>query len=184
MPIRFIPAWRGGPLLLALLVLLSGCQLGIQDVATPIQFRLGTPESSATDDANALPGGLSDAREVLAGICFESAWDAAGRVFVLRSLGQLNQLFDLADQSELCLRPVARVAHDFRDGAVIAGLWSRGMGCTARHEWLAYSRDDEEKRVRLALRFITEGTCNYELVRPFWVEIPGAPDYQIEITVE
>jgi hypothetical protein len=67
---------------------------------------------------------------------------------------------------------------------MLAGLWSYGMGCTARHEFLEFTRDDEAKTILFRLRFITEGDCPYELLRPFWVGIPAASDYQITLSVE
>lgn len=128
--------------------------------------------------------GLTDAMNVMSGICFESAFDAAGQVFVLRSEAELSRLFDLADNSRLCRRAVTRGTFDFSSGQILVGTWSRGSGCTARHEVLAVDRDEANRRVTLRLRFITEGDCNYELVRPFWVRIGGVSDYAVDLTVE
>lgn len=130
-----------------------------------------------------LPDGMSDALPVMSGICFESAWDAAGRVFVLRNPDEQRALYDGADNSRLCRRPVQRYDFDFSEGRVLAGIWSRGMGCTAQHDVLDYQRDDANRRIRLSLRLRTEGDCPYELVRPFWVSIPRASDYEIVLDV-
>lgn len=118
------------------------------------------------------------------GICFEAALDAAGQVFVLRDARALAQFYDLADASQLCPRPVERRAFDFSGGRVLAGLWSAGRGCTARHEALAFERDDRARTLTLHLRLVIEGDCPYELVRPFWAALEDAPGYDIRIQVE
>lgn len=125
----------------------------------------------------------TDENATLAGICFESALDAAGRTFVLRSEAELRQFYDLADNSRLCLRPVARNMFDFTDGRVLAGVWSAGSGCTARHDLLDVQQDDAAQTLTVTLRFITEGDCPYELVRPYWVGIAGAGAYTIRFDV-
>ncbi len=130
------------------------------------------------------PAPFRDAAFVMRGICFEAAFDAAGQVFILRTEADLIRLYDLADHSELCRRPVERVPFDFSGGRVLAGLWSRGLGCTARHEILATQRDDAAKTITITLQFITEGDCPYELVRPFWIGLDGAADYEIAIPVQ
>lgn len=141
-----------------------------------------------TLSGTALPYDITDANALVSGICFESANDAAGRVFVLRSAEELTTLFDLSDNSQFCRHPVRRAAFDFGGGNVapraIAGLWSRGRGCVARHEVTAVERDDVARTFILRLRFIPEGECNYELVRPFWVSISGFNDYDIRLVVE
>src|SRR5690606_18099721 len=114
------------------------------------------------------------ADEVMAGICFEAAFDAAGQVFVLESAADLTEFYDLADHSELCRRPVTRAAFDFSGGQVLVGLWSKGVGCKARHDVEGFERQKAARQVTLSLRFVTEGDCPYELVRPFWVSIPQA----------
>ncbi|HRL11366.1 MAG TPA: hypothetical protein PKX07_05775, partial [Aggregatilineales bacterium] len=74
-------------------LILAGCSL------------LEAPEAPPVDVAPAM---LGDASEVMRGICFESAFDAANRTFVMQSDAELAAFFDLADNSELCPRPVAR----------------------------------------------------------------------------
>jgi hypothetical protein len=44
-------------------------------------------------------------------------------------------------------------------------------------------RDDAARTFTIRLRFITEGGCNYELVRPFWVGLDGVNDYTISLIV-
>ncbi len=119
----------------------------------------------------------------MSGICFEAALDAVGKVFVLRDAQAHIQFYDLADNSELCRRPVTRYAFDFANGRVLAGLWSKGTGCTARHDVLSINRDDSARTLLIRLHFATEGDCNYELVRPFWIGLDGVQDYQIDIQV-
>ena len=119
----------------------------------------------------------------MSGICFEAALDAAGKVFVLHNPQEHIQFYDLADNSKLCRHPVLRNAFDFSNGRVLAGLWSYGKGCTARHDVLAVNRDDAAKTLTIQLQFVTEGACDYELIRPFWIGLDGVNDYQINIQV-
>lgn len=119
----------------------------------------------------------------MSGICFEAALDAAGKVFVIRNAEQHIQFYDLADNSHLCRHPVARNSFDFANGRVLAGLWNYGTGCTARHDVLAINRDDAAKTLTIQLQFVTEGACNYELIRPFWIGLDGVADYQINLQV-
>lgn len=152
-------------------------------VATPTDVLPITPTWTP------LPFSFIDANPVFEGICFNSAYDAAGRVFVLRSPEELSALFDGSDNSQFCPRPVTRREFDFAPvndtpTRAIAGLWSRGRGCDARHEVLGVDQDDTAKTYIIHLRFITEGSCDYELVRPFWIGISGMNDYDIRILVE
>lgn len=125
----------------------------------------------------------SDANAVVQGICFEAANDAAEQVFILRNEADLTAFYDLADHSELCRHPAARQPFDF-DTAILAGLWSQGSGCTARHDVLLAEQDDIHKTLRMKLRFVTEGHCNYELVRPFWAALSIPDDYTVDLLVE
>ncbi len=152
------------------LVLLTGCTL------TDTLLEPAVPATAAPL--------WEDASAVMTGICFEAAFDAAGQVFVLRSAEALNEFYDLADHSELCRQPVGRTDFDFSTGRVLAGLWSTGVGCTAQHEVLATERDEVQQTITLRLRFITAGDCPYELVRPFWVALPDAQGYEINLIVE
>lgn len=125
-----------------------------------------------------------DANAVMAGICFEAAYDAAGQVFTLRSAEEHIRFYGLADQSGLCRRPVERRPFDFSGGRVLAGLWSTGRGCTARHDLLSFARDDAARTITIRLALVVEGDCPYELVRPFWVGLDSAQDYTIVIDVK
>ena len=89
----------------------------------------------------------------------------------------------MADNSHLCRHPVTRIPFDFSSGRVLAGLWSKGVGCTAHHNLTNFQRDDAAKKIVIQLQFVTEGDCNYELVRPFWIGINSAADYTIEFVV-
>ena len=169
--------------LIAILIgAVSGCNLASNSGAeTPLS---GTQVTAAESTLPAEPSLWSDASAVVAGICFESAYDAAGQVFVLRSASELTRFFDLADNSRLCRHPVERPAFDFSDGRVLAGLWSRGRGCVAGHQLIAFIRDETARTINIHLRLIVEGACPYDLVRPYWVGLPDAQDYTITITVQ
>ena len=155
-------------------LLIAGCYLTSDLVETT------TPTSPAPTLATLL---ARDASDVMAGICFESAFDAAGQVFVLRSTEDQIHFYDLADNSHLCKDPVQRVSFDFSGGRVLAGLWSKGKGCTARHDVQSMSRDDDQKTVTIKVQFTVEGDCGYDLVRPFWLAIDRMTDYTIDIQV-
>lgn len=180
--------------LIVVIVLLSGCSLiPIDEVPTSVVVRIpsATPHptgmipstNSSEPFVTPYPGDLQDMLPILSGICFEAAWDAAGQVFILRNADDHIRFYDLADNSGLCRRPVTRHPFDFTQGEVLAGLWSRGYGCVARYDIFDYARDDEAKTARIVLDFVTEGHCPYELVRGFWVSIPNAQDYTIDIQV-
>ncbi|MBL8116770.1 MAG: hypothetical protein J0L63_02805 [Anaerolineae bacterium] len=165
-------------------VALSGC---IQ----PNDFELhNTPASTGTPLAVFTPTPLIvqtypwlDANPVMYGICFEAAHDAAGRLFILQNAQALENFYNQADQSQLCRQLITRSTFDFGNDRVLAGLWSSGRGCTARHEINGFNRDDTTKRIVIMTTFQTEGDCDYELVRPFWVGIERATDYNIQILV-
>lgn len=169
-------------------LILSACSL---DVAT---VDLGGAEATAEPVApptpagflGELPPGWVEAMDVMRGICFESAQGAAfdEAVFVLRSEADLTRLFDLSDNSGLCRRPVERVPFDFSGGLTLVGLWSDGFGCTARHDLVDVERDEAAQTLAIRLRFITEGDCPYELVRPWWVAIPDLDGVTVTVTVE
>jgi hypothetical protein len=125
----------------------------------------------------------SDESAVVSGICFEAAFDAAGQIFIVRDSEEHIHFYDLADNSHLCRHLVKRLPFDFDGGRVLAGLWSKGVGCTAHHNLTGFERDDSAQKVVVQLQFITEGDCKYELIRPFWIGIPGVADYEIEFVV-
>lgn len=167
----------------------SGCTL-LGTIPDP--GATGTPDDlieTPTTDENTGTGSprgsgrWSDASEVMQGICFEAANDAAGRVFVIRSSAELDTFFGLADNSELCRRPVKRGAFDFEDGRVLVGVWSSGRGCTAQHDVERFRRDNDAETITIRLTLVIEGDCPYELVRPFWIGIPNGQDYDITLTV-
>jgi hypothetical protein len=130
-----------------------------------------------------LPTGVYDALPVMQGICFESAWDAAGQLFIVRNAEEHIRFYELVDNARLCRQPVQRLPFDFSTGDVLAGLWTRGAGCTASYSIPNYARDDTAKTIRLQVIFSTEGSCPYELVRGLWLGFVNARDYQISIEV-
>ncbi len=169
----------GRRLWLVIMVMMNGCHLiEAPPSAEPSIVRLASPTPSAP-----LPIGWTDENRVMGGICFESAYDAAGRTFVIPNAEAHIRFYDLADASGLCRRPITRHPFDFTTGRALAGLWSVGTGCTAHHEVLDVLRDDAGQRIRVRLRFVTAGDCPYELVRPFWVGIPDAQSYSIALEI-
>lgn len=163
-------------------LLLASCFNRLPNAADP---RSGTPDTAPTPTpaATANPYPWTDENAIVSGICFEAALDAAGDVFVIRTPEDHIRFYGLADNSGLCRHPVTRNPFDFADGHVLAGLWSAGTGCTARHDVLDYRRDDQAQQITINLRFVTEGDCPYELVRPFWIGL-DADDYAVIISVE
>lgn len=120
----------------------------------------------------------------MSGICFASAFDAAGQTFVIRNEEELARFFDASDNSQLCPHPVQRHTFDFSGGRVLAGIWTRARGCVAYHHLLEFDRDDAARTLAIRLRLVVEGVCEYELVRPFWIGLDGVSDYDITIAVE
>lgn len=168
-------------LMLLMCVIVSGCTL-LNGLPNPTAT--GSVEGEAMNPTPSRGGRRwSDASDVMAGICFEAADDAVGRVFVIRSSAELDAFFGLADNSQLCRRAVQRGAFDFANGRVLAGVWSAGFGCVARHNVDAFERDNEAKTILIRLTLMIEGDCPYELVRPFWIGIPNAQEHDITITV-
>jgi len=141
------------------------------------------PTPTVPPTATPMPFDLESAIDVMSGICFESAADAAGRTFVMRNAEEHITLYDLAENSELCRRPIIRNPFDFSNGRILVGRWTYGVGCTADHDILNVNRNDDERSITIDLRFQTFGDCPYELVRPFWVAFENAEDYAIEINV-
>jgi hypothetical protein len=161
--------------------LVSGCGL-VESRPTPPPSPLPTVTIQPTATAIPTPAyPWTDENAVLNGICFEAALDAAGQVFVLRRPEDLLNLYDLADNSQLCRHPVPRQPFDFAEGRVLAGLWSAGRGCTAHHEVLSIERDDSARTLTIHLRLITDGACTYELVRPFWIGMDRVSDFTIDL---
>jgi hypothetical protein len=174
---------------LALLLLLSGCYLMPANEVDPTRPALILPSQTpaptlpTATSALALPAEVYDALPVMQGICFESAWDAAGQLFILRNAEEHIHFYELVDNARLCRQPVQRLPFDFSTGDVLAGLWTRGGGCTASYSIPNYARDDAAKTIRIQAIFSTEGSCPYELVRGLWLGFVNARDYQISIEV-
>lgn len=172
---------------LFLTLLCTGCFLDVaQDISATrpaliIPSITPPPNLIATVFVSTLPDNLYNALFIMQGICFEAAWDAAGRVFIMRNADEHIQFYDAADNSALCRHVVKRYPFDFSGGDVLAGLWNQGLACIAGHEIIDYQRDELERSIYIEVQFITEGDCPYELVRGFWVGIPNAQEYQITI---
>lgn len=171
--------------------LLTACNL-VTETAPPTRAQVVIPSAQVQVSDNAVPDTTPsptlsddtyDALPVMQGICFEAAWDAAGTVFIFRNSADHIRFYDLADHSQLCRQAVTRYPFDFERGDILAGLWNRGQGCTARHDVIDYQRDDRARTIVIALQFVTEGDCSYDLVRGFWLGIQQASDYELTITV-
>ncbi len=180
------------PVMLMMSLVLTGCLLGtatagLTPVPSPQPVIIATstpiPGPTASPTATPYPHGLSEALDVMSGICFEYALDQAGSAFVIRDAQQHIRFYEQADASGLCRQPVERQPFDFDGGRILAGLWSAGSGCKARHEIITYEQDDSTRSLNIALKFITSGDCPYELVRPWWVSITDLSSYDIGITV-
>mgnify|MGYP005848471021 CR=1 FL=1 len=168
-------------LLLLCLLLLAACAPP-PPPETPTPATSTPPPTIAPAPTTAYP--WTDERAVMESLCFESVYDAAGQTFVLHSAEELTHFFNLADNSRLCRRPVQRAGFDFSGERTLAGLWTRGRGCTARHDVRGFQQDDVARTFVIVLRFVTEGECGYELVQPFWVGLTLPRDYDIRIRVE
>ncbi|MBZ0299147.1 MAG: hypothetical protein K8J31_05380 [Anaerolineae bacterium] len=160
-------------------LILAGCTLSGE--AVPLLPEMAEP--TATPTAAAPAEFVEDVSDVMRGICFEAAFDAAGQVFVLRDTAAYIHFYDLADESHLCRHPVERTPFDFSSGRILAGGWSTGIGCTARHEIQSVTRDEATQQVTITVQFITEGSCDYELVRPLWLALDGVAGYAIDLHI-
>ncbi len=118
------------------------------------------------------------------GVCFNAAEDAVDQIFILRSAQEHIRFYDGVDQSQLCRQPIQRHPVNFEGGFVIAGVWNAGRGCTARHDVATYIRHEDARLIVFNLKFITEGDCPYDLIRPFFVGLPDAADYEITFLIE
>lgn len=184
---------QSGMIWVATLALLTGCSL--QTAAeTPLVPTASLPASIATADASTPPAGptpspapidraWTDVSDSMDGICFEAAYDAAGRVFVLRNPAELANFYDMADNSELCREPVERGDVSFDGGAVVVGVWSYSMGCDAAHAIVDFQRDVDAREIVVRARLTTTGECPYELLRPLWLRVPDAVDYDVTIDI-
>ncbi len=171
--------------LIPIFLLLSGCFLTTERIvmtATPAPPQSPLPQGQLTRTPSPYP--WTDENATLSGICFEAALDAADQLFVMREVAQQIEFYDLADNSQFCRRPVTRYPFDFSNGRVLAGLWSYGRGCDARHEVLDVQRDDAAQTLTIRLHFVTEGDCNYELIQPFWMGLDEVEEYEIEVVVD
>ena len=173
------------PLLYLSLLWLVGCSWDItQTTRTPTAFPTPADFSTPAPPGTPLPYLLIDANPVMSGICFESAFDAAGRTFVLRRAEELTSLFNESDNSGYCRRPSVRGTFDFGSDRAIIGTWTRGRGCTAYHNITGVDIDDVARTFIIRAQLVVEGNCPYELVRPLWLGVTGYRDYDIRLLVE
>lgn len=142
------------------------------------------PTVTPAHDSMSLPPGWLDVGHIMTSFCFESMWDARGRVFVLRSQDEHEALYDGANRSGLCAEPITPSQFDYEDGRVIVGLWSYGVGCVASHRVEDVVTDEAERRIVIRAHLDIEGDCAYELIRPLWLATDeGRSDYNISLDV-
>ncbi len=165
--LRLITSWLFG------LILLSGCIRSTD--SSPSQAPIAQVPTAAADIL------WSDANSVMSDVCFEAADSLSGRVFVLRYPEDLIAFYDQIDNSLLCRHPVTRYPFDFGNGNVLVGLWGKARGCRAWYEILDVMRNDSQRSFVVKLHLVTEGSCNYELLRPFWIGLDGLADYSVQI---
>lgn len=180
---------RAGWLGLALALLLAGCARDFPPTptsppATPTPEIVLQVVPGLVVEPTMSPYPWTDESAVMAGLCFELVFDAAGQTFVIRDAAALSGFFDLADNSNLCRQPVTRAEFDFSDGRILAGTWTRAVGCSAEHEVENVRRDDTARTLFIFLKLKIEGDCTYELVRPFWIGLSGINDYEVQFVVE
>ena len=163
---------------------LLGCTLDTIPTQTPAQTwdNFASPEPNETLSSSSIL--WTDETAIMNGICFEAALDAVGQFFVIRNNQQLLSFYDLADNSNLCRHPVGRNSFDFSNGRILAGFWSNGTGCTAYHSLESHNLDQSTHTLTIQLRLVTEGTCDYELIRPFWIGINSLQSYEIILELE
>lgn len=163
------------------MLVLIGCNLmlpvGELPPPTLPQVLIATLAPSPTPDPL---DGLEDARAVMAGVCFEAAYQRRDRLFVLRSDAELVRLYNEIDESQHCRRPIQRGAFDFSGGRALVGLWSYGVGCTASHT-LTQQRDEAARTLTLQVALTIDGDCNYELIRPLWVAVVVDAGWQLKV---
>lgn len=175
---------------LLILFILPACSLMFGDVlqATRPSITIASVTPDLTPQVISTPGhlpdGVYDALASTMGICFEAAWDASGRVFIMQSAEEHIEFYNLADNSNLCRQVVGREAFDFTTGDVLLGIWNRGTGCTAEHEIISFERDNSARTIVIQAQFSITGTCPYELVRGLWLGIEDARNYDIRLEIE
>ncbi|MEL7434725.1 MAG: hypothetical protein AAFN11_12330 [Chloroflexota bacterium] len=172
-------------------LLIGGCALlpvEVMPTRSGITIPSITPDTAIAEltpiaTSIALPAGVYDALTAMQGICYESASDAVGRVFVIQSAETHIDFYNQVDNSNLCRQPVRRYPFDFTTGDVLAGVWNAGSGCTATHTITDFQRDDNARTISITATFSTAGDCPYQLVRGLWLGIENAQGYTITITV-
>lgn len=140
---------------------------------------LNSPLPTAAEDP---PVQVTDASELLEDICFEAAQAMSGQAFILTSQEQLDSLYNQIDASDRCRHRISRHTFDFT-GRSVVGTWTYApQGCTARHELVRARRNEENRVLNLRYRFIVEGDCPYELIRPLWVAVENPDSYDLRLT--
>ncbi|MFZ4813438.1 MAG: hypothetical protein ACOYL5_02800 [Phototrophicaceae bacterium] len=166
------------------LLLLVGCvqpNTGVPPSPQPFPTVVLPPTPSVPPPPTTIPTPWTDEIPTMYGVCFEAADARKNQTIVIRSAGEHVAFYDTIDANGECRRAVNRAPFDFADGRrVLAGVWTDGIGCTARHDVLSYTV--VEGTLTLALAFITEGDCPYALLRPFWIGVDGVQNVVFQVT--
>lgn len=126
---------------------------------------------------------VTNAADLLDGICFEAAYALSGQVFVLADQAQLDALYAQIDRSGMCRHRMPRKTFEFGTQTII-GTWTYApRGCSAGHDLVQLWRDDEARSITLQYRFSVSGDCPYELVRPLWIAIGNSAGYTLTLDV-
>lgn len=172
---RLIIRWSVG------LLVLVACNLTLPfaELPPPTLPRMLIETSPPSPTPDPLDG-LEDARAVMAGVCFEAAYQRRDTPFMFRSEAELTRFYDEIDATQACAFPIERGAFDFGGGRALVGLWRYGVGCTASHA-LVQRRDPATRTLTLQTTLRFEGDCNYELLRPLWVAVALEEGWQIKV---
>lgn len=168
------------------LLLTSACiRLERIPTATPVSIQPTIVQSTQTLAPTNTPDyGWEDVNYLMESVCFEAAMNVAGQVFKISDANALQAFYTQLDRNQTCEDPINRVAYPFNNNESIVGLWSEGIGCTARHEVQNVQRDDTQRQETIQLQFVTEGNCPYELLQPFWIAVPQSTGYNFHIEVQ
>jgi hypothetical protein len=167
------------------LLLTSGCIRLERITDTPSPTQPTIVESTQIISATSTPDyGWKDVSHLMEGVCFEAAMNVAGQVFKIADANGLAAFYSQIDRDHICEDLISPMTYLFNNNEVIVGLWSAGTGCTAEYVVQSVQRDDAQRQETIHLQFITKGDCPYELLQPFWVAIPQAASFNIQLEVQ
>lgn len=134
------------------------------------------PSMAAASLVPDTPAGLyTSVVSLLDGVCFEFLYSINGETWVWTSPGDLTAFYNRVDASELCRDPVQREAFNF-DDQMLVGVVNACTGCDAAHRFVDLIQDDSAHTLTLVLELDVSPGCPYELVQPFLIAVPRAPE--------